>query len=562
MCGTPEGVAPGSCQPREARVRLPDAVDENLAFLLAEIDGQLARLIAYFEAPQEGTARHLIQRAGYAHNLASRVRKACLAGMGTGRRDKSRQLQLQGIDTIARNLDLVSRLARRGVQHAERVQRRKALRADAYAGPLSKVRAAIAGIAGALASRDSARAAEIGRCCAELDRLHAELFALYTQDMPGTKTPDDLAHGLLALNEICRMGEALRAISEAILSNNIGQNVQFERYFTLRSVLSGIGTDQRIEMRPLAETRSGSAISSVRMRDAAGNSVDAVFKDGDRRKVREERVGVKNWNAVYPGLAPEILSYEKRGGSAALLIEHLEGETFEDIVLGGSEAQLAEAQKALHRTLRDIWRQTRSDAPAEMKAMEQLSRRMPDVYRLHPRFAQPRQAVQGLMIDSLDGLIAAAAVREKSLAAPFSVYIHGDFNLDNIIYDAGAAKIRLIDLHRSRYMDYVQDVSVFMVSNYRLQVLDPATRARIGAVAVAMHGVAAKFARRQKDPTFEYRLALGLARSFASSTRFVTDRDHARRMLLRARYILEAALRVPEGREARFKLPMRMLFSD
>ena len=131
-----------------------------------------------------------------------------------------------------------------------------------------------------------------------------------------------------------------------------------------------------------------------------------------------------------------------------------------------------------------------------------------------------------------------------------------------MIFDPVAGKIRFIDLHRSRYMDYVQDVSVFMVSNYRLQVLDRATRARIGGVAVAMHQMAEKFARRQKDGTYHYRLALGLARSFASSTRFVVDEDHARRMLLRARYILETALAVPEGREARFKLPVKDLFHD
>ncbi|ANT62469.1 hypothetical protein AYJ57_18925 [Salipiger sp. CCB-MM3] len=543
-------------------MKLPDAVEENFAFLLAEIDGQLARLIGYFEAPGPDTARQLVSRAGYAHNLSSRLRKACLAAMSRGKRSRTRQLQLEGIDTIARNLDLISRLARRGVQHAEHVQRRKTLCAEAYLKPLRMLRASVAGISEALQSRDSRLAVEIGEGSAALERLRTRLFAAYTAEMPGAKHPEDLAHALLALNEICRAGEALQAISEAILSNNLGQNVQFERYFTLRSVLAGIGPEKDVELRPLAETRSGSAISGVRMRDGQGKTVDAVFKDGDRRKVKEERVGVKSWNSVYPGVAPEILSYEKRGGSAALLIEHLEGETFEDIVLGASEARLAEAQKALHRTVRDIWRQTRSDEPAQMKAMEQLAKRMPDVYRLHPRFAQPAHFVQGQKVDSLDGLIAAAARRERDLPAPFSVYIHGDFNLDNIIYDADEGKIRLIDLHRSRYMDYVQDVSVFMVSNYRLQVLDPVARARIASVAVGMHEMAAKFAKRQKDPSFEYRLALGLARSFASSTRFVMDRDHAKRMILRSRYILEAALGVPEGKEPRFKLPMRMLFSD
>jgi len=543
-------------------VSRPDPIAENMSFLLAELDGQLTRLIAYFDSPRTEIALQLVQRAGYSHNLSVRVRKACLAGMMRGKTSGATQLRLQGIDTIARNLDLISRLGRRAVEQAERVDRQKLLRAETYGPPLKRVRKTVARINEALEARDSKLAVQIGQARTEMGAFHDQLFRTYTRDMQGAKHTEDLAYGLLCLNEVTRMGEALQTISEAILSINIGQSVQFERYFTLRSVLAGVARDEEISLQPLAETRSGSAISSVNLRGAKGETVAAVFKDGDRRKVKEERVGVKSWNSVYPGLAPEILSYEKSGKSAALLIEHLEGETFEDIVLGATDEALAEAQKALHKTVRDIWRQTLTDEPAEMRAMEQLAKRMPDVHRLHSRFVRGRQEVNGVTVAGFDDLVAAAAEREARIPAPFSVYIHGDFNLDNVIYDAVGRKIRFIDLHRSRYMDYVQDVSVFMVSNYRLQVLDAGTRARISAVATEMHAMAAKFARRQKDPTFEYRLALGLARSFASSTRFVVDEKHARRMLLRARYILETALAVPEGKEARFKLPIKEVFSD
>ena len=538
----------------------PDAIAENMTFLLAELDGQLSRLIGYFQAPQSATALQLIQRAGYSHNLSARVRKACLSSMLRGKKAERQQLRLQGIDTIARNLDLMSRLGRRAVEQAECISRRKLLRAAEFVAPLKRVRKAVDCISDALEDRDSRQAVQIGRTRTDLDAFYDQLFRTYTRDMHGTKHTEDLAHGLLTLQEIKRMGEALQTISEAILSINIGQSVRFERYFALRSVLDGVSNDEEITLQPLAETRSGSAISSVNLRDTKGETVSAVFKDGDRRKVKKERVGVKSWNSVYPGLAPEILSYEKRGESAALLIEHLEGETFEDIVLGGTDDALATAQKALHKTINDIWRHTRTNEPTEMRAMEQLSRRMPDVYRLHSHFAGKKQTVNALAVPGFDDLITAAAEREAGLPAPFSVYIHGDFNLDNVIYDAVGRKIRFIDLHRSCYMDYVQDVSVFMVSNYRLQVLDSATRVRIAKVATDMHQTAAKFARRQKDPTFEYRLALGLARSFASSTRFVVDQNHARQMILRARYILESALQVPPGKEARFKLPVKELF--
>ena len=92
----------------------PDAITENMSFLLAELDGQLSRLIAYFEAPRSEVAAQLMQRAGYSSNLAGRVRKACLAAMLHKKTNEARRLRLQGIDAVARNLDLLSRLGRRG----------------------------------------------------------------------------------------------------------------------------------------------------------------------------------------------------------------------------------------------------------------------------------------------------------------------------------------------------------------------------------------------------------------------------------------------------------------
>ncbi len=544
-------------------MKLPEAAQENLAFLLAELDSQLASMLAYFKAPSTAAARKVILRAGYAHNLWSRVQAACRAAGARGKPSQSRRLQLQNVDTIARNLDQLSRLARLALVHAEDVERVKLLRPSAYGTVLSHVAASLQEVLPALTASDSKRAIEIGQTKTEIDGFYDRMFRTYTRDMRDTRYTEDLANALLVLNEVRRMGESLQGISEALLSISIGQNVQFERYFTLRSVLSGSkvpGDD--IALKPLAETRSGSAISSVSGRDKDGDQIDAVFKDGDKRKVKEERAGVKSWHAIYPGLAPRILSYEKRGQSAALLIEHLQGYTFEQALLSEGDAEFAAARKALHKTLSDIWTRTRIETPAEMAAMRQLSRRMGDVYRVHPGFKTGPLWIQGLKQPGFDEVLQAAETREAAVPAPFSVYIHGDFNLDNVIYDPTEKKIRFIDLHRSRYMDYAQDVSVFMVSNYRLQVQDGPVRARIAETAAGLHRMAARFARLQKDETFEFRLALGLARSFASSTRFVFDKEHARRMILRSRYLLDRVLAVPEGREGRLKLPIKELFGD
>ncbi|WP_245925199.1 aminoglycoside phosphotransferase family protein [Aliiruegeria haliotis] len=529
-------------------------------FLCAELDGQLAGLQSYFEAPATGVAQKVILRAGYSDNLRARVHNASQRGLSARKLGQSQRMLLQNMDMVGRNLDMISRLARRSLIHAEDVQRKEMLRPEVYPKAIKSVRRSIADILPAIEASESKLAVAIGQSKGRLDDLYDQVFRTYTRDMRKSKQTEDLANSLLAANELRRMGDALQSISEGILSVNIGQSVQFERYFTLRSILSRTdANNDDLELEPLAETRSGGAISSVKSRN---ESVDAVFKDGALQKVREERAGVKSWHSIYPGLAPKILSYEKRGQSAALLIEHLPGRTFEHILLNESDLHVSEAQRALTKTLRDIWKRTRTDEPADMGSMVQLARRMKDVRRVHPDFGAGASQLGEVDLPSFDTLVARANKRERALKAPFSVHIHGDFNLDNVIYDPVEKKIRFIDLHRSRYMDYVQDVSVFMVSNYRLQIQDGPIRSRIAGVVCDFHGMVAKFARSQKDRTFEYRLALGLARSFATSTRFIFDRAHARRMFLRSRFLLEQALSCPPGKEERFKLPIRELFSD
>jgi hypothetical protein len=101
-----------------------------------------------------------------------------------------------------------------------------------------------------------------------------------------------------------------------------------------------------------------------------------------------------------------------------------------------------------------------------------------------------------------------------------------------------------------------------MVSNYRLQILEARSRARILSVARKFHRFAAKFARDTGDETFEFRLAFGLARSFATSTRFVLDKSLARAMYLRARYLIERAIEISPENANRFHLPVEEIFID
>ncbi|MES9887369.1 MAG: hypothetical protein ABW140_11195, partial [Candidatus Sedimenticola sp. 6PFRAG1] len=106
----------------------------------------------------------------------------------------------------------------------------------------------------------------------------------------------------------------------------------------------------------------------------------------------------------------------------------------------------------------------------------------------------------------------------------------------------------------------VQDVSVFMVSNYRLQILDVPLRRRIMKLAKEFYRIARRYAEKAGDDTFELRLALGLARSFATSTRFILDKSLARSMFLRARYLIEQVLEADLKKAGNFKIPVKEIF--
>ncbi|HHH39922.1 MAG TPA: hypothetical protein ENK50_10155, partial [Sedimenticola sp.] len=418
-------------------------------------------------------------------------------------------------------------------------------------------------IVDAILEGDTRKALKIGRIEQRLDQAYGKLRQRYTGELKRCRHTEDLISALFVAHSIEQMGDLLLEISESIISANLGQPVSTERYHSMQASLERLDTDEELPdltIETIAETRSGSAIAGIGKAGAKDDGYVAIYKDGIKRKLKEERQGVESWHEIFPGLAPRILSYQKRGESAALLIEHLAGLTFEQILLHESPKLLKETLEALESTLKSIWRETRVKEPVSAGFSRQVVSRLSEVYTIHPEFRQGDAWVCDFKAPSFDSLLKQAEQYESRLQAPFSVYIHGDFNVDNIIYDPMEKRINFIDLHRSRYMDYVQDVSVFMVSIYRLQVLDPPLRRRIMQVDRAFCEFARKFAHKRRDRTFELRLALGLARSFFTSTRFILDKSLARAMYLRARYLIERVLEVDPKQAEQFRLPVEELF--
>ncbi|MGB1111338.1 MAG: phosphotransferase, partial [Gammaproteobacteria bacterium] len=532
--------------------------DAEMATRIARVDD----LQTYLVSPGEAIASRIVDRAGYAQNLKSRIHKACLSAVADGEDDSRETLALRSLESVATQLERIAELCREGVKQIALMSRDKYLEPDVYGPMLDRVRRGLELVEPAIKDNDTQLALTIGRIEDKLDRDFDKRFSHYVDALSQKKHTEDLIRALFLAHTIEQMGDTLLAISEAIISANLGQVMNMDGFFSLRASMRNFdGADDvdDLRMETIAETRSGSAISTISGADGEDETV-AIFKDGLKKKLKEERQGMESWHEIYPGLAPKILAYKKHGESASLLIEHLPGYTFEHILLNESQELLHETMEALADTLKSVWRETRSKKGQSADFMGQLQSRISEAYRIHPEFQRPDSDICGLSVAGFDTLVNEAKALEKSLETPFSVYIHGDFNLDNIIYDPMDRRLNFIDLHRSRYLDYVQDVSVFMVSAYRLQILDTQLRQRIMATAIDFHAFARRFARKQGDAGFELRLALGLARSFATSTRFILDKSLARRMFLRARYLLELVLAADPRKPADFQLPIEEIF--
>lgn len=546
-------------------MRIPKSIHENLRFLISEVGSQVSNLRIYFETHSATLAKRVVDRSGYTHNLKTSIHSSCLGILQNKGVSRDASL-LRSLETVATDLDRISELCRDCIHRIGYLKNTSHLPSSLYVSLLGRIGKGISMIDTAIDKSDTQLALKMGRIENKIDCAYGRLLKKHIVDLnrKGKKHTEDLVAALFVAHSIEQMGDVLLNISEAIISANLGQPFNTDRYHSLQATvekLIGPDSNSGLALKSVAQTRSGSGISGLSTTDQKGNEYLAIFKDGEKRKVREERAGVESWHEIYPGLAPKILSYHKQGKSAALLIEHLAGMTYEQILLHEPPKLLKQATQQLQKTLKSIWRETRTKKPVSAEYMGQLKKRLGDIYAVHPEFRQGDNRICGATITSFDKLLRQAGNYESGLRAPFSVYIHGDFNVDNIIYDPLEKKINFIDLHRSSYMDYVQDISVFMVSNYRLRVVDPVLRQRILEQTRSFYDFAAAYAKKVDDTSFDLRLALGLARSFATSTRFVLDRALALAMWMRARYLIESVLATDPKQAQNFRLPVRDIMS-
>ena len=194
--------------------------------------------------------------------------------------------------------------------------------------------------------------------------------------------------------------------------------------------------------------------------------------------------------------------------------------------------------------------------------MGQLLARLDTIGSVHPKYICNNKQLGSLTVESTTRLARKCQLVERLLPAPFSIFIHGDFNTNNILFDNESKQIHFIDLYRSRHTDLLQDISVIIISNFRMPVFDSPIRQRIHYVIGSILSFAREFCEKERDVTFEARLILALARSFLTSIRFELNSDFAKEMSLRANFLMEKIICFNEENRPwrEFSLPEAILY--
>ncbi len=533
------------------RVLFQEGIADNLRFMVLEVIKQVENAQRVLNNPDQKLIEAIGSRDDYIDNLKSVIENKCYSViLRQGGHSKRRVDLLRATNTVSSNLERIADFAVNIVSQLEYLKTPDFIKRYDFEKFFKEVLAALEVVYQAMSHLDMTLAFKICRTEQTLDLLYKMQFDRIMVELRSGRETENLITSHLILRYLERMGDSLLNIGEAIIFAAVGEKFKIRQYEALKEILTVSGFDAPIsdvEFQSIWGTRSGCRISKVAGPKEQGDGKKTqrhgvLFKEGNRKKLLQEKKNIERWEALMPGLPPKVLAHQEEEGQASLLIEFLGGCTFQDVILNAGPEVVKNAFFLVEQTLHAVWDSTLARGPVHPEFLSQLSSRLEDVYRLHPGFDTPAKVICGKPIPTLRELAARCAAVEEQLPSPYSVFIHGDFNINNIVYDHETQKIHFIDLHRSRQADMLQDISVFLVSNFRLPVFDTHLRSRLNWCTRRMFRFARRYAQENGDPCFDARLGLGLARSFLTSTRFELNPRFAKQMYLRGTYLLEGLL--------------------
>lgn len=538
--------------------------------LLAELIQHVNQVRAYLLAPSGRAMAELRYKVAYINTLALLARNHNFDLERAEQAELKNKRLFYGLASITSLLHRISELVLNVARQRDHLSEPELLQQYDLDIFFDEITFGLKLIRPALEQRKLKLALHLCRVEQRLDTQYAIRFARLVEELDShCGRPGDRVTLLMIIHYLERMGDLILEIGEEMIYIFTGQNLKFSQYQALGVGLRASGRARRPAagagfVESIWGGRSGCRINVVRPEAADASGGEAVlFKHGPAAKMEEEKRSLESWAALWPGLPPGILAFVPAGpgSEAGLLLEYIHGDSLYEMMMAGNFARGVKELTGALNLMGGLWKETRVDEEARANFVRQAERRMGPLRALYPELVNFQGRFCGLAIDSLNDIMHQAAEVEARLPAPFSVRIHGDFNLSNVMRDERGS-YRLIDLHRSRLSDYAQDLSVMIVSILRLPLREAAAREALAQAARLVWIFAKDFAAANGDPTIETRLAFGLARSYLSSARFEPRRSLAAAYIGYSRYIWRQLIAFSRANSpwGKFKLNKRLLF--
>lgn len=519
---------------------------DRLHFLMLEVRQQFESTklcmqgATHLEAP-------ILAREDYIDNLRSTMENqaySCLAELGE---DDIASNLVRAANVVASNLERIADFCVNIIGQLQYLEDRQILAEIGFEHFFSDMVPAFALIEEGLWQRDINRALALCRCEERVDSYYREAFGQVMQRLAGDAPPEKLVTALFIFRYLERSADALLNMGEALLFAALGEKVKISHFEAMESTIEAADVDMpssEFRYQGFWGTRSGSRIGALAGGSENSPSTWTIYKEGSIDKIEQERDGIERWRSSFPQLVPKVYGmHQVDDQHASLLMEFVPGDTLQSLVVEGPDSRLAGAMELFLTSIGEVWEQSRKEGQESAPCfVKQMRKRVGAVLGTHPHYETVEFAFGDVREDTLDSLIEGVQELDELLTCPFEVLLHGDCNLDNVLVNLDKKRLRFIDLHRARGGDYLQDVSVFMVSNFRLPTFDPAIRRRIEWACYQIQSKAQAFGAKYGDHSMSARLALGVARSFLTSTRFELRPALSDQMFQRSVYLIRSLI--------------------
>lgn len=511
---------------------------ENLKTLIVEVKKQILATQNCLINPQSGNSDKIFSTGNYVDNLKNIILKKAYSSINDAP-SENHIMSIMSINTVATNLEKIGDLCESISKQTRYISDNHILTTLNLQKYFTEIVKSVDLIENSFFSNDTKNAVKICRSEFTLDVFYKEDFVIILEKI---KSDKNATREYLALYTIIRylerIGDALQNIGEAIISSATGARLKIYEYDILSENSNGHSDEISLEDIGV-ETKSGCRIEKLHGSFEDFNRNCVIYKEGANEKLKKENTNLKIWSGMFPDLVPKTYGYIEKENNAVLLIQYIDAINFHQLIVSENDKTVFNAVHRLFEKCKSVWDKTKKDTPTRPNFAGQALARIEDVVQAHPEFKEALVSLCGIEVASVEDMLTSIEKIENNIFCPFSVLTHGDFNTDNILYNKEHDRIYFIDLFRSEYGDYVQDVSVLIVSYFRNPIPGYTARTRIENINRIILEKVRNWASSKNDADFETRLTLGVARSLLTSTRFTFEKDFAKEMFMRSKFLLE-----------------------